>query len=275
MSQETREIYDLYLRCFPDLYMDYEPFCRRLSLKSPGTRRFLHREGETLAGVCLAEPGAVLLLCTDPRFRRRGIASALLQRAEALCQKDGRLRLGLGSSYLFQGVPLIGEELPGFFQRRGYQASWVSEDLTLQNPPVPAPPCPPDVCFRPAAPGDQPALLAAVAQVEPGWVQYYQAPSTPVLLACRANEILGFTLFGLTDESFSHSPGARMAAIGCVGVVPAARRQGIGLKMVETAAAQLLEQGAEELYIGYTHLSHWYARLGFQTRLRCWMGEKK
>ena len=274
MNQETREIYGLYLRCFPGLYLDYEPFCRRLSLHSPATQRLLHREGDTLAGVCLTEPGAILLLCVDPRFRCQGIGSSLLQKAEELRREDGSLRLGLGSSYLFQGVPLLSEDMPGFFQRRGYEASWISEDLTLKNPPIPAPPCPPDIHFRPATPGDFPALLAAVAQVEPGWVQYYQAPSTPILLACRDEEILGFTLFGPTDESFSHAPGTRMAAIGCVGVLPSARQQGIGLKMVETAAAQLLEQGAQELYIGYTHLSPWYARLGFRPRLRCWMGEK-
>lgn len=274
MDREAREIYELYCRCFPHFYMDFEPFCRRLSLTGP-CQRVLHREGGTLAGFCLTSPGAIRLLCVDKPFREKGIGSALLAKAEEIRRGDSqRLSLGLGDSYLFQGVPLLEENMPAFFEHRGYAAPWVSEDLTLNKSPLPAPPCAPGMAFRLAVPEDRPALLEAVDKVDSDWVPYFAESDSPVLLACQDGKLLGFAFVGASDEVFAPAPGTRMAAIGCVGVVPEARCQGIGLKMVETAAQNLMEQGFDEVYIGYTHLAHWYARLGFAQRVRCWMGEK-
>ena len=52
------------------------------------------------------------------------------------------------------------------------------------------------------------------------------------------------------------------------GTIPAYRKQGIGLKMVQNATAILKEVGYDLSYIHYTAVGHWYARLGYQTILR-------
>ncbi|MBR5226313.1 MAG: GNAT family N-acetyltransferase, partial [Clostridia bacterium] len=62
--------------------------------------------------------------------------------------------------------------------------------------------------------------------------------------------------------------GLRIGAPGCVGTIPAYRRQGIGLKLVQNATAILKQRGYDLSYIHYTGVGHWYARLGYQTILK-------
>ena len=62
--------------------------------------------------------------------------------------------------------------------------------------------------------------------------------------------------------------GLRIAGPGCVGTVPAYRKKGIGLKMVQNATAILKDRGYDISYIHYTQVGHWYARLGYRTVLR-------
>ncbi|MDE6592180.1 MAG: GNAT family N-acetyltransferase, partial [Oscillospiraceae bacterium] len=69
--------------------------------------------------------------------------------------------------------------------------------------------------------------------------------------------------------------GEKVGSIGCVGTVPKFRRQGIGLKMVSLAAEELKKQGCGKVFIHYTHVYDWYARLGFKPFLKLKMGGKK
>ena len=197
-----------------------------------------------------------------------------------------RIYLGQGEQYLFQGVPFCAEEDPRpFFENRGYKAEWASADLTmptafLHTPGFQAleqslPPCPKEVYFRLARPEDENALLAAVEQVDSPWVPFYRETSTPVMLACREEDILGFALADPKANALFARSGEQMGAIGCVGVVPAARENGVGLQMVREATFFLAGKGCEEIHIGYTHLAYWYARLGYRVRMEFWMGEKE
>jgi GNAT superfamily N-acetyltransferase len=73
--------------------------------------------------------------------------------------------------------------------------------------------------------------------------------------------------FCLLDD-FGTYKGLRIGAPGCVGTIPAYRKQGIGLKMIQNATAIFQKCGYDLGYIHYTGVGHWYARLGYETLVK-------
>lgn len=123
-------------------------------------------------------------------------------------------------------------------------------------------PCPDHITFGFFS-GDINALRSAVRQVDEDWVQYFQ-DGDQVYCAFDGDQIVSFC----TVDEFGRYDSLRIGGPGCVGTIPAYRKQGIGLKLVQNATAMLKEQGFDMSYIHYTHVGHWYARLGYQTILR-------
>ena len=135
---------------------------------------------------------------------------------------------------------------PGFFERE-YIRTIPSEDVFEEQilklsdfTPEASLVCPENITFG-IYEGDVSRLHAAIREVEEDWVQY----------------------FGAQDPVYCAFDGP-----GCVGTVPAYRKKGIGLKMVQNATAILKDRGYDISYIHYTQVGHWYARLGYRTVLR-------
>ena len=124
--------------------------------------------------------------------------------------------------------------------------------------------------------GDAQKLIKAVAEVEESWTQFdifrtgervfcamVQVPD-PEKPGIIKNEIASFCI---VEDMGTHEIAGRKIKIGgpgCVGTVPAFRRKGIGLKMVQEATQILKEEGFEISWIHWTGVGHWYARLGYQ-----------
>ena len=106
-------------------------------------------------------------------------------------------------------------------------------------------------------------LYDAVRSVEDGWTSCYH-PGDSIYCAFDGDRIVSFCLL----DDFGTYKGLRIGGPGCVGTIPAYRKQGIGLKMVQNATAILQDRGYDISYIHYTGVGHWYARLGYQTLLR-------
>ena len=53
-----------------------------------------------------------------------------------------------------------------------------------------------------------------------------------------------------------------------MGTLPEYRGHQIGLKMVQLATGIVQRRGFDIAYIHYTHIDHWYAKLGYKTVLR-------
>lgn len=158
---------------------------------------------------------------------------------------------------------------PGFFQQEhihSLPAEQVFEeqiiDLHTWQPGQSELPCPAGITFG-FYQGDIAALHAAVRQVEDDWVEYFNEGDR-VYCAFDGDQVVSFCLL----DQFGQYAGLRIGAPGCVGTIPAYRKQGIGLKMVQNATAILKEEGYDLSYIHYTAVGHWYARLGYQTILR-------
>lgn len=122
--------------------------------------------------------------------------------------------------------------------------------------------CPAHITFGMYS-GDLRTLHETVRQVEDDWVQYFHEGDR-VFCAFDGEKVVSFCLL----DEFGQYAGLRIGGPGCVGTIPAYRRQGIGLKMVQKATAILKEAGFDLSYIHYTHVGHWYARLGYRTVVR-------
>lgn len=158
---------------------------------------------------------------------------------------------------------------PGFFQEERIRSLPPEEvfeeqilDLHTFSPDAVKIACPEHITFG-MYHGDLPSLRQAVALVDEDWVQYFSQGDS-VYCAMDGDKVISFCLL----DEFGEYQGLRIAGPGCVGTVPSARGQGIGLKMVQNATQILKEQGFDFSYIHYTHVGRWYARLGYQTILR-------
>ena len=123
-------------------------------------------------------------------------------------------------------------------------------------------PCPEQITFG-MYKGDLETLQAAVREVDDDWVQWFRS-GDHVYCAFDGDNIASFCLL----DTFGEVDGRRIGAPGCVGTVPAYRRQGIGLRMIQNATEILQKQGYDLSWIHYTGVGHWYARLGYKTVIR-------
>ena len=164
---------------------------------------------------------------------------------------------------LFEGLN------PHFFEKEYIRSlpaeeSFVEQILLLNqfSPDAVDIPCPEHITFG-LLEGSLEELHKAVAQVDEEWVQYF-GEGSPVFCAFDGQKIAAFC----TMDDWGTHQGLRVSGPGCVGTVPAYRKQGIGLKMVQLATAYLKQQGFDLSYIHYTYLESWYARLGYETIIR-------
>lgn len=157
---------------------------------------------------------------------------------------------------------------PGFFEEdhiRTLPEEYIFDEQVLdlrawqEGEPVD---CPAHITFG-RYQGDIEALQAAVREVDEDWVQWFTNPEE-VYCAFDGDRVASFCLL---DDCGEYA-GLRIGAPGCVGTVPAYRKQGIGLRMVQKATAILQQEGYDLSWIHYTHVGHWYARLGYKTVLK-------
>ena len=123
-------------------------------------------------------------------------------------------------------------------------------------------PCPGHITFG-FYQGDAAALQAVVREVEEDWAQWF-GKTDRVFCAFDGDRVVSFCLL----DSFGEADGKKVGAPGCVGTLPAYRRQGIGLRMVQKATAILQAEGYDLSWIHYTAVGHWYTRLGYKTVVR-------
>lgn len=272
-------IYSLYQRCFPNYPLEEAAFSDLLGL--PEATVLLRRRGEACIGCAVLWKNSLSLLMVAPEERGKGVGSGLLREAEERVRESGAdaVILGAGDRYLFQGVPLDQPQMPGFFEKRGYRAEWSSVNMRLplagfSTERQKLPPVDGAVSFRFAEASEEAELLAAVKATEPSWTPYFEGVSSNVWIAAFPEGIAGF-LMAEPDGGRFCAPGENVGSIGCVGVVPWARKRGIGRRLVASAAEWLGRQGCEYAEALYIELEDWYGAIGFRTVSRQWMGEKE
>ena len=136
-----------------------------------------------------------------------------------------------------------------------------------------SPPVPEGVAFRLLETGEEAALLAAVEDAQPAWLEFYQGCPSPILVAVEQGQLVGFAMVPPEGGRFLgdvEKPGS----LECVGVVKSHRNRGIGMGMVLAGIRWLKEQGCGSIELRYVALEDWYHKVGFCTFQRMWMGGK-
>ena len=158
---------------------------------------------------------------------------------------------------------------PGFFENAGIAGkpedqvyAELAMDLRKEQPREAPFRCPEGIRFG-TYHGETEALRDAVSAVDENWVQYFDE-NTPVFCAFDGDRIAAFCM--LSD--WGRHQGLRIGGPGCVGTVPEYRKKGIGLEMVRQATNLLQENSFDLSWIHYTHLEHWYQKLGYRTVLK-------
>ncbi len=158
---------------------------------------------------------------------------------------------------------------PGFFQRdsiRSIPRDEVFEEMILWlegfSPDAVKIDVPAGITFGDYD-GDLDTLLDAVARVEEGWLPIYREPNR-VFCAFDGGRPVSFCIV----EPMKSYASLKIGGPGCVGTVPAYRKKGIGLRMVQLATDILKKQGYDLSYIHYTGVAGWYARLGYEPILK-------
>lgn len=158
---------------------------------------------------------------------------------------------------------------PAFFQEESIRAlprDWVFTELIMDLrknlPQMTLPHCPDEITFGEYH-GELTVLHDAVRQVDNDWVQYFREGHR-FYCAFAKERIVAFC--NLAD--MGHYQGLHIGGPGCVGTIPEFRRQSIGLEMVRLATKALRQDGFDLSWIHYTHLAHWYEKLGYQPVLR-------
>lgn len=262
--------YEIFKACFLQFSFDEETFLRLCGAKSG--RFFDHTENGEAVGFALVVGCDLRLICVLPQYSGKGIGSRLFKAAEEYIFSNGHSRINIGGcgSELFIGA--VPESVP-FFEKHGCTfGNLIAEmggETKRLNPP---PHTPPENASFGFYSGNQDSLKEAVAKVDEDWVQYFCGGD--VFCGYEDGKTASFCLLDSDVECLLSDGKGRIGSIGCVGTVPDFRKKGIGLEMVYLAAKELEKHGCERIFIHYTAVYDWYARLGFSTFLWVRIGGK-
>lgn len=275
------ELYELYQQCFPTLKMKKENFLHKIDYDH--SEIIMEQEHSQMVGVAVVNQNSILLLCVAPRMQKKGYGTKLLRRAEDLIRKNkyDHVVLGCGRNYLFPGVPLKEvKSSKAFFSKYGYLSDYESVDmeLSLQDfnfKSTKVPELEIDIQYGFVDRSKRAELFEVVRAVNESWVSYYQNSLDSAYVAVSNGNIVGFQLVSWADPTSGINVSDIYGTVGCVGVKPQVRGQGIGIHMVAHGMKELKTQGCTKAFIGFTHLENWYAKLGCKTTQRYWMGAKE
>ena len=105
-------------------------------------------------------------------------------------------------------------------------------------------------------------LKKTVSRVDEEWSQFF-CDNSRAFCAFDGDKVVSFCIL----EDWGRQDGLMIGGPGCVGTIPEYRKKGIGLEMVRRATMLLKEENFDISWIHYTHLRHWYEKLGYRTIL--------
>jgi GNAT superfamily N-acetyltransferase len=229
--------------------------------------------------------GGIGALCVHPDYRRRGIATQLLNRAESFLRAGGSSPSTLYyPHHLLPGIPAECEAVITLFRQRGYTGFHECVDLwrDLRDYEIPykariASNANPTVALRPARTEERDAIIAMVEREFPGGWPYSTrghfargGAASDIIVAVERDEIIGFCHTAdwrspwLLPSTYWHPLlGERYGGLGPVGIAAAHRKRGLGLALCAVAVEDLRRRGVQRMAIDWTTLISFYEQLGF------------
>ena len=234
-----------------------------------------------------AEPaprGCIKWFATTPASRRRGVATALLDRVERVMRRQGVQQVcvaALPPNYTMPGIDPRYTEACAFLERRGYvrtgEAFNMTCDLTSSDWATG-----PDeerlgslgIDIRRAERSDLPGVRDHVLCHYPGWVRevaacFLRAPISLHIAVARADSrVVGFAAYDANNVG--------MGWFGPMGTDPAWRAHGIGSVLLRRCLADQLAQGHERAIIPWVGPFGFYRRqCGAVVSRTFWQMEKR
>lgn len=266
--------FEIFKECFPFFEFDEKIFNTLSGIAD--CRIFIRERDGEAAAFGAVQGNNIRLLCVLPQYRGQGIGGSLLGEMEEHISSQGfdRAEIGGVSSELFIGAV---SESADFFEKRGYVLSGNIAEMLLDTDnfsPDTLPLNVPDGVSFGYYNGSHAELENAVARVEEDWVRYFPSNENVFCGFC-GGKIASFCNTDGSAVCMLSGEGKTVGSIGCVGTLPEYRRRGIGLKMTALAAYELKKRGCRRIFIHYTHVYDWYARLGAKPFLFVRLGGKE
>lgn len=219
--------------------------------------------------------GHVSLLAVAPDARGQGLGGALWDAALAALRERGRSRVRLGADpdHLLPGVPAAVDGATWrFFLARGAVPGAVEADVLVDLRLPGAGRLPPHPTLRLVDDAPE-AALAFIGRCFPGrWadeVAGYAAAGVRLLTLREGSTTLAFAVAFRPEDAllgpsltWSDALPGPAGGIGPLGVDPAVRGRGLGLRMVAEALAWQRARGARDVVLNWTTLAGFYGRLG-------------
>ncbi|MDZ5473699.1 GNAT family N-acetyltransferase [Bacillus sp. 31A1R] len=222
--------------------------------------------------------GWIQVLLVDSDYRRMGIGSTLLSKAEAALQSTNisKILLGRDPWHYFPGIPELYESVQNWFENRGYtregkEADLIcktayQEEVKLEN-----------VTFNVLQLDDRERFLSFLNRCFPGrWeyeaVKYFEMGGTgrEFVTLIKNGDIIGFCRIN-DDQSpyiaqnvyWAPLLDERIGGIGPLGIDRNERKNGYGLAIVQEAIHQLNKRNIHTIVIDWTGLVNFYGKLHF------------
>lgn len=255
--------FEIFHSCFPEYPVSEEVFHRILRGDSEGIFR-------TEGGFACVSGNRITLLCVAPEYRGKGEGKRLLRLCEEKIASGGADSAVIGGRMIC-GAPVESAE---FFRRHGYSLGQKYNEmiLPLGEHALPEITVPEGAEFR-IFDGSTMCLRQAVAEVDEEWVQYFENGGY-FYCGYLDGELASFCIIGEDEDCLLSDGINKVGSVGCVGTLPKFRKNGLGLRMVALASEYLREQGCDKIFIHYTHLDKWYAKLGAEV-FQCFMTAEK
>lgn len=276
IMDELRLMYECFRKAFEEFDLSYDVFSHKLSW---GKNTYLTRyDKDNLVGFAIVRNDNLCCLCVDPLYQNKGIGSSLLKEAEDIIKANGFNKVNLGGGF-FLACPLRGKDINNnFFSKRGYigkqtcyEMKMDLDEFDLSNAPINNDLD--DVIFK-YNDHEFSDVTSAVAKVSKEWVKFFH-DSGSCYIAEKKGKVVGFCNISFDDPTLVSRKGIKVGNVGCVGVIPSARKAGIGLTMVAYATNELKKHNVAIGHIHYTDLEKWYSKLGYKTYINYWFGYKR
>jgi GNAT superfamily N-acetyltransferase len=249
------------------------------------------KDGHIVGAIIGKNPNRLSAIFVAPEFRRRGIATELLARAEVAFtgELETKLIVGQDDRHFSPGVPEYAAEAHAFFTARGFvrnegYACDLIRSLTDWKP-ISASPAVVSrlkalgIVLQPCTAALVPALLEhVVSNFSDRWLRDTRdrlllepGPSEVIVAVEKKTTVVGFCqTYSIRSAYVGPSIywrsliGSAYGGLGPIGVSVNRRKIGLGLELLCYGVTKVAETGAKNMVIDWTNLVNFYAKIGFK-----------
>lgn len=226
--------------------------------------------------------GWISLFLVDPKYRKQGIGTQLLEKAQIVLKNHSVKKIHLGRDYhnFFPGLPFDLKQSASWFEKRGFTSPYSTHDLlrSINETTPKLPIMQSSYVIRPATTNDFPSLRQLILNNWPTrWLSEFDeymamgGTGEEYYIALDGSAVCAFCKVVLPSAplkliSYSSTWRARfkgLAGIGPLGVDQSYRGRHLGYNIVASAVNHCFGK-ATDIIIDWTNLIDFYRQFGFE-----------